>query len=144
MSMKHVLQILSIVALVGSGCIDEVEDFEDIDELRPERPACSSCNGILNAGGGKANLSLSTDYSPAEVTNVAIKITNDSGWEWRDYDDTVTVPNDPDVVEVIDNELCTVGSTGQPPTQMYVKFQITDASGSYFVGNYIPFTGTCS
>ena len=47
-------------------------------------------------------------------------------------------------IEVTDDELCTVGRTGNPPTAMYVEFEFTDVTGVYSAGNYISFTGTCS
>jgi hypothetical protein len=148
--MKHVLQILSIVALVGSaglftsGCTDEFDEFEDMDQLRPERPICSHCDFILAATGATAQLGISTDYSPGSITNVSILISNAGGTELLDYGDTLSVPNDPNTITVPDNELCTVGTTGSPPTAIYVEFEITDAAGFYKVGNNVPFTGTCS
>jgi hypothetical protein len=88
-------------------------------------------------------LGLATAYSPSSVTNVSILISNAAGSELRDYGSTVTVPNDPNFVVVTDNELCTVGSTGAPPTAAYVEFEFTTALGTEMVGQYIPIESTC-
>jgi hypothetical protein len=143
--MKHVLRVLSIVALVGpaglftSGCTDEFDEFEDMDQLRPERPECAHCEVVKPATGAKARLGISTAYSPSSITNVSIEISNAAGTELLDYGNTLSVPNDPNLLDVPDDELCkTVGTTGNLPTAAYVEFEITDATGVYTVGGDIP------
>ncbi|WP_146158689.1 hypothetical protein [Enhygromyxa salina] len=123
-----------------SGCDEGAESYEEFTQLRPHKAPCPMCKVKM----GKGYLSLATDYNPAEVTNVSIELSNATATEFIDYGTTITVPNVPSEVVHPDSELCTVGSTGQPPTSAYVEFEITDATATYTVGNYIPIDETCS
>ena len=149
--MKTLLKTLSIIGLVApialftSACDEESDDFEDIDafddadELRPAKAACPPCY----VGGNTVYLGISDDYNPSTITNTSVKIWNSSASEWINYGTTLSVPVDPNTIPVTDSELCTVGSTGQPPTSAYVRYQLTLATGTITVGQSIPIVSVC-
>jgi hypothetical protein len=128
--MKTLVKVLHLIALVAPAgllvpaCGDEFDEFEDAEELRPAKATCPPCY----VGGNDVYLGISTNYNPANITDVSVTITNNSGSEVRNYGTSYTVPNDPNTVMITDNELCTVGTTGQPPTKAFVQFIIGGAA----------------
>jgi hypothetical protein len=142
--MEHPAKILCLIALVApavllaSACTDETDNFEAAGELRPDDLVCPPCY----IEPPRAYLGINTDYNPANITNVSVRITNASGSELRDYGTSYSVPNDPNTVTITDNELCTVGTTGQPPTQAFVEFKIGGAAPTtlYEEIDYVPVT----
>lgn len=143
--MKTLLKILPVITLLApvglftSGCVDEGDDFEDADQLRPAQSACPPCY----IGGNQVYLGISTAYKPSHILNTSLLITNSAGSELRDYGSGLSVPNDPDTIAVTDNELCTVGQTGQPPSQATIMFQVMGDAGPTTVIENIAITSTC-
>jgi hypothetical protein len=122
--MKNLLKILPIIALLVSACGDEFDEFEDTEEFRPAKAGCPPCF----VGGNHAYLGISTNYNPANITSTSLTIQNAGGSETRNYGTSYTIPNDPNTVTITDNELCTVGTTGQAPTKVLVEFVIGGAA----------------
>jgi hypothetical protein len=143
--MKTLPRILSALALVlplglsSFGCEAEEDEFEAEFDLRPAQSACPPCF----IGDGKVHLGISTDYNPNSILGVSVEISNSGATELLDYGATLAVPNDPSTVEVTDNELCTVGRTGQPPTTAYVEFKLSGAAGPITVGENIAIVSNC-
>jgi hypothetical protein len=127
------------LGLCTFACVDEYDEDLDGDQLRPAQSACPPCY----IGGNQAHLGISTRYNTNSLTNVAVRISNSGGSELRDYD-ALSVPYDPNTTTVTDNELCTVGSTGQPPTMAIVEFEFGNPSGPpTTVSEEIAITANC-
>ena len=138
-------RVCAVHQLVTLGCGEEYDEladefgaFED-DQLRPQASPCPVCKIKKPT----TKLGLATAYSPSSVTNVSILISNAAGSELRNYGSTLTIPNDPNSITMTDNELCTVGTTGAPPSTAYITFVLTTAAGTETVGQYIPIEETC-
>ena len=135
--MKALLRILPV--LIAFGCAAEDDGFDDDVDLRPAQSACPPCF----IGGNQIHLGIATAYNPNLITNVSVEISNSGAAELLDYGATVAVPNDPSTIAVTDNELCTVGRTGQPPTRAYVEFELSGSTGPYTIGEDIAITAAC-
>jgi hypothetical protein len=143
--MKVLLKSLPTIALLlplglcTVACVDEYDEDWEGDQLRPAQQACPPCF----VGDNQVTLGISTRYDTSSLTNVAVRISNSGGSELRDYDN-LSVPYDPNTTVVTDNELCTVGSTGQPPTMAIVEFEFGNPSGPpTTVSEEIAITSTC-
>jgi hypothetical protein len=142
--MKKLLRVFTMLALAlpglsSFGCEAEVDELGDDVELRPMQSACPPCY----IGGEEMYLGISTDYNPNAIMGVSVEISNSGASELIDYGATLAVPNDPNTIAVTDNELCTVGRTGQPPTTAYVEFEISGSAGPITVGENIAIVSNC-
>src|SRR5262245_58750793 len=116
--LKNQVRLSLFIALLAAAvpatpaCVDDIEDFDDEVEFRPDDLACPPCY----VDGNVARFGIGTGYNPSNITNLSVTITNSGGSELRDYG-SPTVPYTPNTLAITDNELCTVGTTGQPPTK---------------------------
>jgi hypothetical protein len=135
------LALLAPIGLFTPACVDDVEDFEDDDQLRPAKNPCPPCY----VGGNSIYLGIHTDYSPSSITNTTVVISNAADDEVINYGSSFTVPNDPNTVQVTDNDLCIVDGTSAPPSRVDVYFTLNTAVGSIVVTDEdIPIVSTCS